>query len=196
VSVNSIEAYEKYALQFLRCRDHSRVGVRAVERWARSLKPKAIVLELGCGGGIPVTRTLVEAGLNLWAIDSSPTLVATFRDRFPDIPVRCASVLQSDFFQRTYEAVISIGLVFLLDEEGQLKMLSRVAKILRPGGSFLFTAPVEAGEWADAVTGHKCMSLGEAVYLKELRNSGFEDAGCYNDSGENNYYEVKKVMRP
>ncbi len=140
------------------------------------------------------TQTLVDAGLNLWAIDSSPTLVKAFRDRFPDIPVKCVSVLESDFFKKKYDAIISIGLIFLLDEVGQLKMLNRVSEILRPGGSFLFTAPVETGEWADVVTGQKCLTLGEDAYLAALRNSGFDEVKCYSDRGKNNYYEVKKVV--
>ncbi len=175
-------------------RDNSRVGVRTADRWARSLQPNSHVLEIGCGGGIPVTQTLVDAGLNLWAIDSSPTLVKTFRDRYPDIPVQCVSVLESDFFQKKYDAVLSIGLIFLLNEEDQLKMLHRVSEILRPGGSFLFTAPVEAGEWADVVTGQKFFTLGKDVYLAALKNSGFEEVRCYYDRGKNNYYEVKKTV--
>jgi cyclopropane fatty-acyl-phospholipid synthase-like methyltransferase len=155
VRAKTIEAYEQYALEFLQRRDTSLVGVRTADRWARSLKPNSNVLEIGCGGGIPVTKTLVDVGLNLWAIDSSPTMVKTFRDRYPDIPVECASVLESDFFQKKYDAVISIGVIFILNEEGQLKMLSRVSEILRSGGSFIFTAPVEVGEWKDVVTGQK-----------------------------------------
>jgi 2-polyprenyl-3-methyl-5-hydroxy-6-metoxy-1,4-benzoquinol methylase len=194
VRAQSIEAYEQYALEFLQRRDNSRVGVRTVARWACSLQPSSQVLEIGCGGGIPVTETLVDAGLNLWAIDSSPTLVKTFRDRYPDIPVQCVSVLESDFFQKKYDAVLSIGLIFLLNEEDQLKMLHRVSEILRPCGSFLFTAPVETGEWADAVTGQKCFTLGKDVYLAALKKSGFEEVKCYYDRGKNNYYEVKKTV--
>lgn len=188
----TIEAYEQYALEFLQRRDTSLVGVMTADRWARSLKPNSNVLEIGCGGGLPVTQTLVDAGLNLWAIDSSPTMVKTFRDRYPEIPVECASVLESDFFKKKYDAVISIGLIFILNEEGQLKMLSRVSEILRTGGSFMFSAPVEVGEWEDVVTGQKLLTLGEDVYLAALRSSGFEEVRCYCDRGKNNYYEVKR----
>ena len=137
MSAQSIEAYEQYALEFLQLRDNSRVGVRTTDRWARSLQFNSHVLEIGCGGGIPVTETLVDAGLNLWAIDSSPTLVKTFRDRYPDIPVQCVSVLESDFFQRKYDAVISIGLIFLLNEQGQLKMLQSSFRNTSSGWQFL-----------------------------------------------------------
>jgi hypothetical protein len=55
-------------------------------------------------------------------------MVKVFRDRYPDIPVKCISVLESDFFQKKYDAVISIGLIFLLNEESQFKMINRVSE--------------------------------------------------------------------
>jgi 2-polyprenyl-3-methyl-5-hydroxy-6-metoxy-1,4-benzoquinol methylase len=108
-------AYENHAREFLRTRDGSVAGVDIIKRWARSLNPKTDVLEIACGGGVPVTRTLTEAGLNIWAIDSSPTLVAEFRSRFPGVPVQCERAQESNYFGRKFGAVVSIGLLFLLD---------------------------------------------------------------------------------
>ena len=192
MSTNSIEAYEQHAESFLRHRDNSTIGIRVAERWARSLKPGTKVIEIACGGGIPVSQTLLAAGLNLWAIDASPSLVAHFQKRFPETPVQQASVLDSDFFGLKFDAAIAIGLVFLLDESDQIKMLTRVAKALRPGASFLFTAPVEIGSWIDQNTGHQCVSLGREAYEAALIESGFRLVTHHVDSGQNNYYEVEK----
>lgn len=194
MSADSIGAYEKHARSFLQCRDASKVGVRVANQWACSLRPSANVIEIACGGGEPVTRTLVDNGLKLWAIDSSPTLLSVFKDRFPDIPVQCATVLESDYFCRTFDAAISIGLIFLLCERDQIKMLGRISEILRPGASFLFTAPVEVGTWTDVGTGHTCISLGQDVYESALEKSGFRVVARYEDSGKNNYYEAEKVV--
>jgi len=194
MSSDSIGAYEKHARKYLQCRDTSNVGVKVANRWALALKPCAKVIEIACGGGVPVTRILVDAGLKLWAIDSSPTLIAEFKDRFPDIPVQCTTVLESDYFRRKYDAAISIGLIFLLCESDQIKMLHRVSEILRPGASFLFTAPVEVGTWTDINTDHACISLGRDVYESALEQSGFRVLERYEDSGKNNYYEAEKVV--
>lgn len=193
MSDNPIEAFEKYALEFLKIRDTSSVGVNTVDQWARSLKTHANVLEIASGGGIPVTRTLINAGLKIRALDSSETLVAAFRDRYPAIPVQCTPVLESDFFQIKYDGVIAIGLIFLLDEADQFILLKKIAQILCPGGSLLFTAPVEAGKWNDVVTGHQCISAGEQIYLSMLKHSGFGDVRHHYDSGNNHYYEVKRI---
>jgi len=196
VDTDSIDAYETHAQNFLQCRDASKVGVQAANRWAHSLRPGAKVIEIACGGGIPVTQILVDAGLKVWAIDSSPTLISVFKDRFPDIPAQCDTVMASDYFQRKYDAAISIGLIFLLSERDQIKMLDRVSEILHPRASFLFTAPVEVGSWSDISTGHTCKSLGREVYESALEQSGFRVVGCYEDSGKNNYYETEKIVSP
>jgi SAM-dependent methyltransferase len=156
--------YEARAREFLRGRDASMIGSQVVEQWASTLAKGASVIELGCGGGYPITRALHAAGLRLWAIDSSPTLVAEFERRFPTVPVQCAKAQDSDFFNRTYDAAIAVGLIFLLPEHEQLALIGRVANILALGGRFLFTAPIEVGSWIDINTGISCQSLGRARY--------------------------------
>jgi len=193
VSTDSANAYENHAREFLRTRDKSVVGVDIAERCARSLDPGIDVLEIACGGGIPVTRTLMNAGLKIWALDSSPTLVEEFRTRFPGTPVQCTRVQESDYFRRKFGAVVSIGLLFLLGEIDQIALIRRVSEILAPGGRFLFTAPLEIGTWADMTTGHECRSLGRVRYEAALKESGFRLVGRYEDEGKNNHYDVERI---
>ena len=195
MSTDSASAYEHHAREFLRIRDNSAVGIDIVERWARSLDPGIDVLEIACGGGIPVTRTLMNLGLKIWAVDSSPTLVAEFRARFPIIPVQCTRVQESDYFGRTFGAVVSIGLIFLLGESDQIALIRRVSKILVPGGRFLFTAPIEVGTWTDRTTGHECRSLGRERYEAALQESRFRLVGRYEDEGKNNHYDAERISR-
>jgi len=42
------------------------------------------VLDIGCGMGEPIGRYLVEAGLAVTGVDSSASLIAMCRERFPD----------------------------------------------------------------------------------------------------------------
>ena len=192
MTADSSIAYEKHAKEFLQQRDNSRIGVQIVSTWARSLKPDSSVIDIACGGGLPVTQSLVDLGVSVWAIDSSPTLIDSFSKRFPEIPAECASVLDSDYFGRRFDAAISIGLVFLLAEGDQIRMLNRVSDMLNPGASFLFTAPIETGTWTDTNTGHGCISMGRDNYSSALEQAGFQIVKCHVDSGANNYYEVEK----
>ena len=193
MDTDSIQAYEHHADTFLQRRDVSNVGVNIASRWANALNHGSDVIEIACGGGLPVTKILIDAGLNVWAIDSSPSLVSAFQERFPNTPIECNSVLASNYFQRKYDAAISIGLIFLLDETDQISMIKRVSDILIPGGNFLFTAPLESCSWEDILTGHTCISLGQRAYEQALIMSGFRILNYYQDSGKNNYYEAEKI---
>lgn len=191
--MSSADAYELHAREFLEARDRYRCGAHTIDQWARSLPPGIDVIELACGGGYPVTQALVDAGLNVWAIDASSTLLETFRSRFPGIPTQCASVLESNYFGRKFDAAVAIGLVFLLEESEQVAFIHRMAEILRPGARFLFTAPTEIGKWQDETTGHLCRSLGEARYVQTLESAGFRVIATHIDEGKNHYYEVQKL---
>jgi SAM-dependent methyltransferase len=190
--MSSASVYEKHVFEFLDARDKSLTGADVVGQWARSLPAASDVVEIACGGGYPVTRALVETGVNVWAIDASPTLLERFRLRFPSVPTQCTLALESDFFGRKFSAAISIGLIFLLEESEQVALLHRVSEILLPGGHFLFTAPIETGTWRDITTGHECRSLGKARYVQILESAGFRVIGTYVDEGNNNYYEARR----
>jgi cyclopropane fatty-acyl-phospholipid synthase-like methyltransferase len=192
-SMNSASAYEMHALEFLAARDRSPIGADVVAHWAGELPAGTDVIEIACGGGYPVTQVLVDIGVNLWAIDASPTLLARFRSRFPGVPAECSLALESDYFGRKFGAAISIGLLFLLEESEQVALLRRVSEILLPDGRFLFTAPIETGTWRDTTTGHECRSLGRARYLETLESAGFCVIGTHVDKGKNNHYDAQKV---
>ncbi|MEM7764383.1 MAG: class I SAM-dependent methyltransferase [Pseudomonadota bacterium] len=188
---DAASAYEHFADEFLRRR--SDIGENTVRAWAGGLSNHSELLELGCGGGLPVTRALVAAGHRVSAIDASPSLLATFRSRFPAVDVRCERVQESTFFERQFDAVVAIGLIFLLPADDQHDLIERIARHLHPGGGLLMTAPVETGTWTDVVTGMRCESLGEQAYREALTSSGFAEPDCLTDSGPNNYYATTRT---
>ncbi len=193
MSSDAADAYERHAAGFLAARDHSSVGSKVVARWAQTLPAGASTIELGCGGGLPISKTLIDAGLNLHAVDSSPSLCAIFQTRFPDVPLQCARVEQSDCFGRQFHAVVAIGLIFLLPESDQQRLIRKVATLVEAGGRFLFTAPLEKGEWSDANTSITCRSPGQDHYVSALRAAGFCEISCFEDAGANNYYDAVRA---
>ena len=190
--MDSATEYERRALDFLRVRDASSIGDRVVRQWARKLPPRSEVVEIACGGGYPITRALSESGLQLWAIDSSSTLLAAFERRFPHVPTRCERVQESTLFDRTFDAAVAIGLLFLLPEVEQCQLIRRTSDHLKPGGRFLFTAPIETGRWEDLNTGTPCHSLGLERYQRRLQESGLRIIATMEDAGENHYFETEK----
>jgi cyclopropane fatty-acyl-phospholipid synthase-like methyltransferase len=176
-----------------RARAGDSIGAAVVKAWAAALPAGATVLDIGSGPGEPSTRILQEAGLTSYAIDASPTMVAAFRERFPDLPIEHNTVEDSAFFDRTFDGVLAWGLLFLLDPAAQAQVIGKVARALIPGGRFLFTAPQEPLEWLDAMTGRPSQSLGAQTYERMLRDAGLSWVGSAVDEGGNHYYFVEKA---
>ena len=172
----------------------SSTGRALVQTWVSALPPDADVLDLGAGTGEPITSALIEAGARVFAIDASPAMVTLFRERFPDIPIACEPVESSAFFDRKFDAILSIGLIFLLPAPAQIALLKRVSEALKPGGRFLFSAPIEIGTWKDVMTGLTSQSLGQDAYKTALLDAGFTRIESLHDEGGSHYYEASKPL--
>jgi hypothetical protein len=187
---NDPAGYESHAAEFI-TRRNTKMGVVKARLWARGFRRGARVLELGAGFGVPVTQTLLKEGLTVSAIEGSITLADELKRRFPGVEVAWEPIEDSNLFGRQFEGVIAVGLVFLLTPAAQRELFCKVALALEPRGRFLFTAPVQTGEWIDDLTGHRSISLGEAGYRSALDEAGFEIISQYTDEGDNNYYDCR-----
>jgi len=173
----------------------SEVGAALVLGWATDRLPRsAAILDVGCGSGVPIAQGLVDVGFSVWGVDASPSLISAYRLNLPDMPVVCEPAQDSSFFNRTFVGVISIGLIFLLGEGDQRKLLTNVANVLQPDGRFLFSAPREVCRWNDTLTGRASMSLGADAYAAHLTSVGLRLDDCRSDEGGNNYYEAVKPL--
>ena len=196
--IDRSNGYEGVAREFLARRGSGRsagVGVNAVRRWAQALPHGSAVIDLGCGPGFPITEVLVAEGLNVFAVDAAPSFVEAFRRNLPNTPVVCEAVQDSTFFDRTFDAVLAWGLIFLLSPDDQRHLIQRVADILVPGGRLLFTSCAEPLVWNDAMTGLESRSLGAEEYRRQLSAVGLSVTGEYEDEGQNHYYDVSKGER-
>ncbi len=190
--------YESVAAEFIARRGDSRtrsnaIGVKVVRRWAKTLRPGSSVIDVGCGPGFPITVILVEEGLQVFGVDGAPSFVAAFQRNLPGTPIVCESVLDSSFFDRTFDAVLSIGLMFLLKAEEQHRLIQRFADILKPGGRLLFTSTATPHVWNDVMTGMESISLGAEEYLRQLSAVGLSVTSEYEDEGENHYFDAVKA---
>lgn len=168
------------------------IGVREVRGWAGSLQRGSSVIDLGCGSGLPLTSALVGEGLDVFAVDASPSLVTAFSKNLPGTPVLCESVLTSGLYNRSFEAALAWGLIFLLRADEQHRLIARFAEILVPDGRLLFTSPAIEASWDDSTTNMKSVSLGAEEYRDLLEAVGLFIRNEYEDEGGNHYYDAVK----
>ena len=188
--------YEAVAADFAARRTASSIGVTTVRAWARSLEPGASILDVGCGNGLPISAALVSDGFEIFGIDASPTLVADFRQRQPEVVVACEAVQSSAFFDRTFDGAVAIGVLFLMSPAQQRETVGRIAAALNPGGGFLFTSPREPCTWSDTLTGRRSVSMGRDGYATILADFGLSLVGEYSDEGDNHYYSAVLAEQP
>ena len=189
--------YEAVSEEFLARRGDSTtrssaIGVKEVRKWAKTLPRGSSVIDLGCGPGVPITVVLVEEGLQVFGVDAAPSFVAAFQRNLPGIPIVCESVLESRCFDRTFDGVLSIGMMFLLKADEQRSLIRRFAGILVPGGRLLFTSPAKPAVWNDVMTGLESISLGAEEYKELLGAAGISVIEEYEDVGENHYFDAFK----
>jgi 2-polyprenyl-3-methyl-5-hydroxy-6-metoxy-1,4-benzoquinol methylase len=183
--------YESVALEFMRRRERSTIGVATVRRWARLLPRGGAVLDLGCGSGEPISTTLYKEGFLVCGVDASVSLTAAFRRRLPQAQVVCEAIESSRLFGRTFDGVVAVGLMFLLPAETQRDLIRKVAAELNPDGRFLFTSPTQACAWKDVLTGRESRSLGVEGYKSAFAEAGLALVGEYQDEGENHYFDTQ-----
>ncbi len=174
----------------MRRREQSVIGVETVRLWSRLLPRGGTVLDLGCGSGVPISATLSNEGLVVYGIDASASLTAAFRERLSHAHVACESIEDSRFFDRTFDGVIAVGLMFLLAPDAQRKLIRKIALALNPDGRFLFTSPAQRCVWKDVLTDRESHSLGVDEYKTALLEAGLTLVGEYEDEGGNHYYDA------
>ncbi|GGK88315.1 class I SAM-dependent methyltransferase [Rufibacter glacialis] len=193
--MDNSNGYEGIAARFIsgRGQDLNGIGASQVQEWSRTLEAGSMVLDLGCGTGIPISKILVNQGFTVYGLDASPTMTEAFLRNFPYMPVACEPVQDSTFFQRKFDGIVAWGLIFLLSEEAQALTIQKAAKALKPGGKFLFTAPFRKAAWKDVMTHQYSRSLGAAKYRELLLSSGLQVVREFKDAGDNYYYDAVKT---
>jgi len=184
--------WEEIAQDFISSR--SSIGLATIENWGKSLKSGQVLLDIGCGFGDPYTQYFLDKGVSVFGIDASKTLIQEYMKRFPAAFAKCESAETSPFFSRKFDAILSVGLIFLLPNSTQISVLRKMAVALKEGGKLLFSAPCQIVGWDDLLTGRKSMSLGREKYINTLNEHGLSLVDEYTDEGNNHYYNFQKSI--
>ncbi len=117
----------------------ARVAASLLERV--TLPPEPRCLEIGCGQGA-VTRLLVERyGARVVASDYDPAQVALARERLADldqVEVRSVDARAMPFDDAQFDGVFSFQVMHHIPG-GWRQVVAETARVLKPGGWFVFT---------------------------------------------------------
>jgi SAM-dependent methyltransferase len=128
-----------------------------VQEWARTIPRGSSILNLGSDDRVPISQALTDEGFIMHGVDAS-------------------AVEDSAFFNRTFDAVVAWDLMSLLPPDVQSRVIGKVARALRRGGKFLFTAPKQPAR----------------EYQRILRDEGLLLVGQQSDEAGNHCYFAAK----
>ena len=141
------------------------------------LDPGSTVLDLGCGAGVPIARKLALHH-NVTGVDTSKRMLKLARKAVPEARFVHGDILSVDLKTDSFDAVVSIFVLFHLPREEHEAVFMRVWSWLRRGGYFLVTLSEEAEEpyTEDDFFGTRMYwsNLGYGEYKKLLLGLGFE----------------------
>jgi ubiquinone/menaquinone biosynthesis C-methylase UbiE len=181
---------ETYATQFTKPNDPIRLEYldRLYQYLQDGDKSTAAVLELGCGAGIPATKSMLQNEKPLFHVTGNDistsqlelarSNLAAYKDRFKLLE---GDMLALSFPDAAFDAVTGFYSIVHLPREEQTQILQKVGKWVKPGGFFLANfsaidlATLEEDRWLDHEKGWMFWSgWGEEGSVKMVEDAGFE----------------------
>ncbi|HLH49033.1 MAG TPA: class I SAM-dependent methyltransferase, partial [Roseiarcus sp.] len=113
------------------------------------LPPDAKVLDLGCGGGLPVAQSLVEHGFDVTGVDLCPRQIELARQSAPRAKFFVADMTSAQFPAESFDAVVAFYSISHVPRAEQAGLVERIAFWLKPGGLFMASFGKADGEWVE-----------------------------------------------
>jgi predicted TPR repeat methyltransferase len=176
LSDNIIRHYEKHAAAW--DADRRKAGwndKRWHDRFVEALPKSAHVLDLGCGGGIPVARNLANHALHVTGVDGSAAMISLCRTRLPEHEWIVAD-MRSLSLGRPFDGILAWDSFFHLKPDDQRRMFAVFATHSADTVILMFNTGPAHGEAVGAYRGDPLYhaSLDAAEYGRLLAATGFE----------------------
>lgn len=171
-------------------------GVPEANALALSIPRGSLVLDIGCGNGVPITRALLNKGNRVIGLDSSNPMLTHFKQNCPEAASVRGIVESCPFADGVFDAAVAWGVMFHLNPEAAIRAIANVSRTLKHEAPFLFTSGDEDG--FDAKEGKmngvtfRYFSYSIQNYRRILGDHRLILVDVHADSGNNTYYLAKK----
>jgi SAM-dependent methyltransferase len=127
------EGYERAAEAYLAARPQASPDVAALDRLVDHLSPGVLVLDAGCGAGIPIARRLSQL-YRVVGVDFSERQLSLAARHVPKAALVCQDLTQLGLAAGVFDAVCSYYAIIHIPRDKHAGILADFHRLLRPGG--------------------------------------------------------------
>ena len=136
------EGYNAIADRYLAERTRDSEDVRLLNDLMERLPVNTIVLDAGCGAGIPISQTLSER-FQVTGVDFSEAQIELAKKNVPNATFLCEDMTKLDFPENTFYGITSYYAIIHIPREEHQPLLQNFYKMLKPGGFALLCLGAE-----------------------------------------------------
>jgi SAM-dependent methyltransferase len=125
-----------------------------IDALAELLRPRARILDLGCGAGVPATKLLTERNLDVLGLDISAVQIDRARLLVPRATFEQADMATWDHEAASFDAVVSFYALIHVPLQDQRDLIPKIRRWLRPGGYLLAIVGAERWTGVEEYLGH------------------------------------------
>ena len=131
-------AYRHLAAQYDANRDQFDIA-RLLDGLQDRLPDQGVLLDLGCGAGVPVAQTFLANGWEVVGVDFCPEMLALAAQHVPAMRRVCGDMRRLELAPKSVDAVTCVYSLFHLPWREHGALFQRIAGWLRPNGRLFFT---------------------------------------------------------
>jgi SAM-dependent methyltransferase len=177
-----IDLYERHATAWDRDRGKNLFERAWLDRLREALPVGGEILDLGCGSAEPIARYFVETGFRVCGVDTSPTMIALCKSRFPAHTWIVGDMRDVRLGHR-FDAVLAWDSFFHLTQEDQRRTFETFELHAKPMAALMFTSGPHGGEAIGSYQGEELYhaSLEPSEYRVLIAQRGFRVADYAGD---------------
>ncbi|MEM9046642.1 MAG: methyltransferase domain-containing protein [Pseudomonadota bacterium] len=130
--------YDKIARAYAEARNQKST-LPHLEKLNVELTPGSVILDLGCGAGLPVDRWLIEAGHHVIGVDLSDQMLALARENVPKAQYQQGDIAALERGQFAVDAIVCIFALFHTERTKHREILQNMRSFLSTNGHLLIT---------------------------------------------------------
>lgn len=139
------EHYDRNAHAFDMARRRNFVEQHWLDRFLLAVPRGGHILDLGCGGGEPVARYMIDSGRSLTGVDVSQNMIGLSRTRFGRHTF-IHSDMRTVAIDQRFDGVLAWDSLFHLPHQDQADMLQKIGRWMNHGAPLLFNSGPARGE--------------------------------------------------